>query len=170
MEVLTQVSVKDLRGADVFNGISDDGLEKIAKLCKQHAYEAGEYCAVQGEKVSQLLIVNGGKFASEMKIGAAPYTYTVTIATLTKGRVGAWSAVVPPHVLTGSLKCIDGGPVISMPASDLQRIFEEDPTIERVVMKNLAFIIGSRLRDSHAQLERLIAEVIKQGKPENRGG
>jgi len=60
--------------------------------------------------------------------------------------------------------------VISMPASDLQRIFEEDPTIERVVMKNLAFIIGSRLRDSHAQLERLIAEVIKQGKPENRGG
>jgi len=170
MEALAQVSIKDLRGVDVFNGISDNGLDKIVKLCKQHVYEAGEYCAVQGEKASQLLIVSGGKFASEMRVGAAPHTYTVTIATLTKGRVGAWSAVVPPYVLTGSLKCVERAPIISIEASDLQRTFEEDPSIERIVMKNLACIIGSRLRDSHAQLERLIAEVIKQGKPENRGG
>ncbi len=170
MEAVAQVSIKDLRGVDVFNGISNGGLEKIAKLCKQRVHEAGEYCAVQGEKASELLIVNGGNVASEMRVGAAPCTYTITIATLTKGRVGAWSAVVPPHVLTGSLKCVERAPIIGIAASDLQRVFEEDPSIERIVMKNLAFIIGSRLRESHAQLERLIAEVIKQGKPENRGG
>ncbi len=170
MKTAEEVSIKDLRGVDVFAGLSDNDLQKIAKFCKQRVYEAGEYCVTQGEVADKLIIVNGGKVASEMRVGAAPYTYTVTIATLTKGRVGAWSAVVPPHVLTGSLKCIEGTPMISIAASDLQRIFEEDPSIERIVMKNLAFIIGSRLRDSHAQLERLIAEVIKQGKPENRGG
>lgn len=164
MEIAEQVSSKDLWGADVFAGLSDSSLEKIAKLCKQRVYEAGQYCVVQGEVADKLLIVNGGKVASEIQVHVPPNTYTVTITTLTKGRVAAWSALVPPHVLTGSIKCIERTPVISITASDLQRIFEEEPSIERIVMKNLAGIISSRLREIHIQLSRLIAEVIKQGK------
>jgi hypothetical protein len=46
--------------------------------------------------------------------------------------------------------------------SDLQRIFKEMPSIERVVMNNLATIISHRLRDTSSQLVRLVAEMIKQ--------
>lgn len=164
MKTTEQLSSKDLRGVDIFAGLSDNDLEKIVKLCSQRVYEAAEYCVVQGEVADKLLIVNGGKVASEMLINVPPHTLTVTITTLTKGRVGAWSALVPPHVLTGSMKCIERTPIISIVASDLQRIFKEHPSIECIVMKNLAGIIGSRLRESHTQLSCLIAEVIKQGK------
>ena len=46
--------------------------------------------------------------------------------------------------------------------SNLRRIFKRMPSIERVVMKNLATIIGHRLRDTRSQLVRLVAEMIKQ--------
>ena len=46
--------------------------------------------------------------------------------------------------------------------SNLQRIFKEMPSIEQVVMKNLAKIISHRLRDTRSQLVRLVAEMIKQ--------
>ena len=121
MEITEQVSSKDLRGADIFAGLSDDNLEQIAKSCKQHLYEAGEYCAVQGEMTDHLFIANGGKVAIEMRIHVAPHTHTVTIATLTKGSLCAWSALVPPHTLTASVKCVERTPILSIAASDMKR-------------------------------------------------
>ena len=165
MEITERVSSKDLRGTDIFAGLSDDTLEQIASSCKQRLYEVGGYCAVQGEITDHLFIVNGGKVAIEMQIHVAPHTHSVTITTLTKGSLCAWSALVPPHTLTASVKCIEKTPVlISIAASDLQRIFEKEPSIERTVMKNLAGVISSRCRDSHTQLVRLIVEVIKEGR------
>ena len=161
---MKQVSTKDLRGVDIFAGFSDDSLEQIANFCSHSVCEGGEYCAVQGEKIDQLLIVNGGKVAIEMRIEVAPHSHTVTIATLTKGGVCAWSALVPPNVLTASVKCVERAQIISIRASDLQHIFEERPSLGYTVMKNLAAVISSRLRESCTQLERLVAEVIKQGR------
>jgi len=164
MKTEEQLLASSLRDTDIFAGLSDNSLELIAKFCKQRVCQAGEYAAVQGEMIDQLLIVNGGKVAIEMRVDVPPHTHTVTIATLTKGNVCAWSALVPPHVLTASIKSTETTPMVSIAASDLRRIFEEEPSTERIVMKNLSGVISSRLRDSHTQLVRLIAEVIKQGK------
>ncbi len=84
--------------------------------------------------------------------------------TLGKGKTFAWSALVEPHVLTASVKCVEKAQVISIKASDLERVFKERPIIEVVVMKNLAGVISYRLRESRAQLLHLIAEMVKQGK------
>lgn len=163
MNTQEQISIKDLRGADIFAGLSDPNLEQIAEVCTQRTYQAGERCAVQGETTDEVRIVNGGKVAIEMRIEVTPYTQTVTIATLTKGNVFAWSALVEPHVLTASARCLERAQIICIKASDLEHVFKERPLIERVVFRNLATIISSRLRDSRNQLVRLIAEMIKQG-------
>ena len=164
MKTGERVSVAELQGTEIFAGLSDDNLELIAEWCSQCICEAGEYCAVMGDTTDELLIINWGKVAIEMQVEVAPYTHTVTITTLTKGRVCAWSAIVPPHVLTASIKCIERTQMISVRASDLQRVFEGRPSVESIVMKNLAQVISSRLRDSRIQLIRLVAEVMKQGK------
>jgi len=164
MNTEDQISIKDLQGVDVFAGLSGNELELIAKVCSQRTYQAGERCAVQGEIMDELRIVNEGKVAIEMRIEVTPYTQTLGIATLTRGNVFAWSALVEPHVLTASARCIKKAQIVCIKASDLQWIFKERPSIERVVMKNLATVISSRLRDSMTQLVRLVAEMIKQGK------
>lgn len=159
-----QVSIEALRGTDIFAGLSGHDLEQIAKVCVERTYQAGERCAVQGEETDELRIVNGGKVAIQLRIEAAPYTQTLTTTTLTRGNVLAWSALVEPHVQTASARCIGMAQVLCIKASDLQRIFKERPSIERVVMKNLATVISSRLRDSFTQLVRLVNEMIKQGR------
>ena len=166
MKMAGQVSIKDLKDADIFAGLSDSSLEEIARLCSQSVCQAGEYCAVQGETTDRLLIVNEGKVAIEMKVVAPSHTHTVTIATLPAGRVCAWSALVPPHLLTASVKCIESTQMISISATDLQRILEDSPLTGYAVIKNLAGIISSRLRESYTQLVSLICEVIKQGEVE----
>jgi CRP-like cAMP-binding protein len=159
-----QISIKDLQGVDIFAGLSIQELELIAKVCKQRTYPAGECCCVQGEVIDELRAVNGGKVTIEMRIEVAPYTQTLRVATPTKGNVFAWSALVEPHSLSASARCIERAQVICIKASDLQWIFKERPSIERVVMKNLATIISHKLRDARSQLVRLVAEMIKQGK------
>ncbi len=159
-----QTSIEDLRAVDIFAGLSAHDLEQMAKACIQRTYQPGERCAVQGETADELCIVNGGKVAIELRIEVAPYTQRLSTATLRRGNVFAWCALLEPHVLTCSARCIEKAQIICIKASDLQPIFKERPSLERVVMKNLVTIINSRLTDIETQLVCLVAEMIKQGR------
>ena len=163
MNTENQVTIKDLQGVDIFTGLSDNQLEPIVKVCSQRTYQAGERCAIQGEIIDELRIVNKGKVTIEMGIEVTPYTQILDIARLTSGNVFAWSALVEPRILTASVRCIKKAQIVCIKATDLQWIFKERPSIELVVMKNLATIISSRLRDSRTQLSLLVGEMIKQG-------
>ncbi len=164
MNTQEQLLIRSLRETDIFAGLSNYDLERIAGICDLRTYQAGERCAVQNQTADELGIVNEGKFAVEIRLEVVPYTQTLNVATLTKGNAFAWSALVEPHVLTASVRCIGEARAFHIKVSDLQRIFRESPSVERVVMKNLATIVSSRLRDSWSQLTRLVAEMIKQGK------
>jgi len=156
--------IKDLAETDIFAGLSSYHLEKIAEICTLRIYHAGEHCARQGTVTDELGIVDEGEFVVEIRIEVPPYTQTLNVATLTKGNVFAWSALVEPRVLTASIKCIGESRAYHIKASDLQRIFRESPSVEQVVMKNLAIVVSSRLRDSWRHMARLIAEMIKQAR------
>ena len=159
--------VKDLRGVDIFAGLSNYELEPIAEICRQRIYHAGELCAIQGETTDELRIVNAGKVAIELRIEVAPYTQTLRITTLTGGNAFAYcslSSLREPYEFIASGRCLGEAQIISIKASDLQRIFGERPSIERVVMRNMATVMCSRLKDSMTQLVCLVAEMIKQGK------
>ena len=172
VNTLEQALIKDLRAAEIFAGLydypglSDYELGEVAKICTLHTYQVGQHCAVQGKTTDELGIVREGKAAVEMRLEIVPYTQTITFATLLRGNVYAWSALVEPHVLTASVRCIDEVQTIQIAGSDLRHLFKERPSIQIVMMRNLAIVINSRLRDSRAQLVRLVSELIAQGKLE----
>lgn len=156
--------VKDLQGIDIFAGLSRYELEPIAGVCRQRIYRDSELCAIQGEATDELHIVNAGKVAIELRIEVAPYTQTLRITTLTGGNAFAYCSLREPCEFIASGRCLGEAQIISIKKSDLQRIFGERPSIERVMMTNLATVICSRLKDSMTQLLTLVAEMIKQGK------
>ncbi|MDH5696390.1 MAG: cyclic nucleotide-binding domain-containing protein [Dehalococcoidia bacterium] len=159
--------IKDLRGVDIFAGLSSYELAQIAGICSQRIYHAGELCAIQGEATDELRIINAGKVAVELRIEVAPYTQTLRITTLTGGNAFAYCSLKEseePYVFIASGRCLGEAQIISIKASDLQRIFRERPSIERVMMKNMVTVMCSRLKDSMTQLVCLVAEMIKQGK------
>lgn len=156
--------IKDLRSVDIFGGLSNYELEPIAEICRQRIYHAGELCAIQGETTDGLHIVNAGKVAIELRIEVAPYTQTLRITTLTGGNTFAYCSLREPCEFIASGRCLGEAQIISIKTSDLQRIFKERPSIERIMMKNLATVMCSRLKDNMTQLLCLVAEMIKQGK------
>lgn len=156
--------IKDLRGVDIFAGLSNYELEQIAGICRQRIYHAGELCAIQGETTDELRIVNAGKVAIELRIEVAPYTQTLRLATLTGGNAFAYCSLREPYEFIASGRCLGEAQIISIKASDLKRIFRERPSIERVMMRDMAAVMCSRLKDSMTQLVCLVAEMIKQGK------
>jgi CRP-like cAMP-binding protein len=154
---------EELSNVDILTGLHADEMEKLSKLCLLKSCAKGEYLGRVNEPTDELLIVDGGKVAIEMRIQVPPYNQKLTIATLTKGQVCAWSALVEPYVLTSSIKCVEPSEIIAIKASDLQKLFKENPRIELVITRNLPKVIASRLRDSHRQFMNLVAEMIKQG-------
>ncbi len=87
MNMQEQVSTRHLREVDIFAGLADHELEQIAKICRRRAYQADECCAVQGETTDELGIVNEGKVAIEIRLEVVPYTQTLSVTNLTRGRV-----------------------------------------------------------------------------------
>ena len=150
MNTQEQILIKDLRETDIFAGLSDHDLEQIAKACSQRTYQPGEHCAIEKDTTDELRIVNEGKVAIEMRVQYVPYAQMLGIGTLTRGNVLDWFALVEPHVLTAAARCTERTQIICIKASDLHRIFKERPSVERVVMKNLATIINLRLSECRA--------------------
>lgn len=164
MAVRDQVSIDELRGVDVFTGLADHELEQIARVCRRRTYQAGERCVVQGENAEEMGVITDGKATIEMRLEVVPYTQMLSMATLTRGNMFGWSALVEPHVFFASLRSTGNTQAILMKASDLQAVFRERPSVERIVMRNIATIMSTRLRDSWSQLTRLVAEMVKQGR------
>jgi hypothetical protein len=52
--------------------------------------------------------------------------------------------------------------MISIKDADLQHLLAERPQMEAMVMRNLAGIISSRLRDNRTQLKQLCVEILKE--------
>lgn len=163
MQPQTECKLQDLRDVEIFDGLDAENMEKIRAFCVPNNYDGGEYIGVQGEHTDELLIVNSGKVAIEMRIEVPPYKQKLMVANLTKGQVCSWSALVDPFILTASIRCVEPSKIISVDALDLQRAFHENSKIELVVMRNLTKVIANRLRDSQTQFMNLVAEMIKQG-------
>ncbi|MDD5289177.1 MAG: cyclic nucleotide-binding domain-containing protein [Dehalococcoidales bacterium] len=163
MKQIKECRIQDLQNVEIFAGLNVDEMEQVKKLCLHESYAGGEYIGTQGETTDELLIVNGGKVTIEMRIEVQPYTQKVTVATLSKGQICSWSALVEPYILTSSIKSVGPSEIIAIKAADLQRVFQKVPNIELVVMRNLTRVIARRLRDSHTQFLNLVAEMIKQG-------
>ena len=171
LKVTPSTLIGNLRETDIFAGLSDESLFKIAELCTLDNFDTGELCAIEGEKTEKVLIVNNGKVDINMKVTTGMFTHTLTVATskettatLTRGKICVWAGLIPPHLLTASVKCDEATQIINLTASDLKNLFLENPKIGCAIMENLTVVMNSRLRASQKKLVRLIAELIKQSK------
>lgn len=146
------VSVEVLNKVDLFKGLNNEELEKIARICQEHTFEEGQLCVSEGSKAADLYILQKGKVAIELEIRYSGRRVKAAIATLGPGRIFGWSALVEPHILTASASCEEKAKVIAIKGADLLDLFQKDNHIGYVVMKNLAAVIGLRLTRTRQRL------------------
>ena len=152
------LSVESLRKIDLFNGLTDEELIEVGKLCSEHYHGSGELCVSEGDRVDYVHFVKKGKVTVEIQIPKSSLEDKIIVDTLGDGEIFAWSALVT-STLTASVRAVEPTEVLDVKAADLLALCEKKPRIGYVIMKNLTFVINSRLTKSRAKLSAAYREL-----------
>jgi len=148
------ITIQALSKFPVFEGLTDDELERIAALCREEVCEAGTTVHEEGAVAEYLYIVQDGEVTLELELELQPYASPrrTTIEVVTKGGAFGWSALVEPYTRTLSSECTERTKLIILKGSDLLDLLDSEPHIGYKVMTAIAKIVGSRLRDTRQTL------------------
>lgn len=146
-----------LKRAEIFLGLEDDDLNKIAALpsCREVSYQPDDIIFRMGDDAKFLYVLEEGQIdlVIEVVAKAKAAGRQVVISTIYKGGFFGWSALVRPHFYVMSAICQKPSLVVVISGAELTSLFEKDNRIGYKVMRSLSHIIGTRLR----YLEQVLA-------------
>jgi CRP-like cAMP-binding protein len=143
--------IQMLKRSEVFMGLDDDDLQKIADLpsWQRCTFKEDERIFYEKDKATHFYILEEGEiklFVTLHNKRTGEMTQ-VPVDTITKGDVFGWSSLVSPHTLTMTAVCIKQSIVLSVASDELANLMNENSALGYEVMKGLVRIISSRLRD-----------------------
>lgn len=158
------VSPELIRRYPFFAGLNPGQIKLLAEVAEDVSVEAGYYFFHEGETLSCFCIALEGAIAVVFELPARGVehklsdqfsrrlqTEDVVISTVGPGEVFGWSALVPPHKATASVKTTTAARVIRFHADRLLGAFEEDCALGYLMMQKVAQVVRDRLRDTHIQ-------------------
>jgi CRP-like cAMP-binding protein len=145
------VSVQMLRDSDLFGKLSDEKLEQIARLCQEEAYPGRAAILQEDEEAKTLYVLQDGLVTIRIRAAGQEGGLMVD-AVNDRGKTFGWSALIEPRQYTASAVCLSEVKVLAIDGAELMKLLEEDPQLGFMVMKKVAGIISSRLRNTRSQL------------------
>jgi len=161
-EVLDMVTAKEIKGFNLFSGLEDPDLARIAALCTRHRYPANTVIFDPNTAAEDIYFLEGGNDVVQIEIPIQDHDSRITIHTLHKGEVFGFAALGPPHSKTAAARCLEQADVITLKGKELADLLEEDNRIGYQVMKNLSGIISSRLAYTTVVFRREIQRLNKR--------
>ena len=145
--------IEVLAVSELFKGLSDEELEKVAALSREEVYGAWTVIFTEGSVAENFYILDEGKVALDMSLTPTPGVgRRVTVDTMNRGQSFGWSAVGGTPVYTMSARCLGPVKVIAIDGKRLQSLLDENPYLGYRVMARLAALISSRLKQMRMTL------------------
>ncbi|HEY64928.1 MAG TPA: Crp/Fnr family transcriptional regulator [Caldilineae bacterium] len=143
------VSPELIRRYPYFAGLSMDQIVTLAKVADEQKVEAGHYFFHEGDELCCFYLVLEGAVAVVIEM---PDGQEAVISTAGPGEVFAWSALVPPHTATASVKAMTPCHVVAFDCRELRKAFEEDCRFGYLMMVKAAQVIRDRLVATRLQV------------------
>ena len=142
---------KTLKRAEVFLGLDDSDLSKIAALpsCREEAYQPEEVIFRAGDEARYLYVLKEGQVDLVMDVPteSGQAATKVVVDRITTGGFFGWSSLVEPHFYVMSAICEEPSRVVIISGAELMALFDREYYIGYKVFQSLSRIIGTRLRD-----------------------
>jgi len=156
--VATDTKKEILKKAELFWGLSDAQIDKIAEICREKSYEAGARLFSAGDGAHNLYIIEEGKVALEMEIRIGQRTRKqATIAVLSKGQVVGWPALSKRPFCTMSAIATEDSKLIVLSREQFLRLCDEDGDLCRKVYYELAHLVNDRLENTRRTLAHVLS-------------
>ena len=149
------VSVKRLKETELLCDLTTAELEAISQIFEVRTYEAGDTIFKEGDESTEIFIVDEGQV--EYVIEPIP-DQPLIVDTMTKNQLFGWSAMVPPHRRTATIKATKKTRVFVARASDLRRIYQANPHIYDEIMEKIVRIVDDRLGKTRRALVQAFYE------------
>jgi len=163
MTATTQLnSIKEaLRASEIFQGMTDEELDKLLPLCQEQLYEAGADMFCEGAQCNFVQTIKSGKVALETELAISRRgAERATIDVLSEGSSFCWSALMEPHILTSSGRCLEKTEILALDGEKLKALLDENPQMGYKVANNLVKVVASRLQHTKHTMEHILSVIF----------
>ncbi len=144
-----------LASTEVCQGMTPEELAKVLELCVADRRNEGEMVHGEGGKAKDLFLLSQGEVHLRFQLPGRDSSEAMNISVIKPGALFGWSALVPPRRYTLAALCASPScRFLRADGHELERLFELEPHIGYMFMKNLAVIVGSRLRAMREELAK----------------
>jgi CRP-like cAMP-binding protein len=133
-----------LKGVELFAGLSDAQLRRLAAISRPVRYKDSEIIFAQGDEGDQLYIIREGQV--EVTIGDDPETARSAVY-LGRGQIFGEMALIDYGKRSATIRCVSNDAIIdTIKREDFNQLCAADTAIGYMVMRNLASDISFKLR------------------------
>ncbi len=152
-------TVQILRASNIFEGLSEEVLSKIATFSHEETYEPGKVIFTEGDIAKKLYIIKEGKVALDANLSTRPGSVKRgTIEVVLPGEAFGWSAIFRSH-LTMSARALPRTKTIAVDGEALQSLLAQDTATSSVVMGRVVNIVYSRLTHTRTTMAHFLSVV-----------
>ena len=147
-----------LATSQLFEGLTDDELDKIVALCWEQVYEQGTILFSEGDEAKELYVVQGGRVVLEitLHIGSGSGRRG-TADVISEGAVFGCPALCEPRDCVNSARCIEKTRVLVFNGEELCNFFKKNPHTGYKVVQRLAKTMVSRFQHAASMLANILS-------------
>lgn len=143
-----------LAASELFKGLTDEELDKVAALGRMEVYEKGAPLFVEGAAAENFFIVELGRVALNIGIySGAGVNKEVTVETIKNGQSCGFSAVKGAPVYALSAKAVEPVRVIAIDGKRLYDVLKENPVMGYRVMSRMVASLSATLRNVRSTIQ-----------------
>jgi len=134
-----------LRKIELFNGLSEDELRRLASICNERRLERGEVITTQGVRGDELFIVTEGLV--EVLITEGKKDSHKIIVNLGEGQLVGEMSLVDKGPRSATVRAITDSTVVQVIRRDqFEALCEENTHTGFIVMRNIATDLSFKIR------------------------
>jgi len=139
-------TVELLKGVDIFEGLTEQELRRVAAICREAKYAKGQIVTSQGEEGDEMFIVRDGLV--EVTVGEAGEGPR-TVVNLGTGQVVGEMALVDRGPRSATVRCVTDATQNVIERDAFEKLCQSSAQIGMVVYRNLAADLSFKLRHRH---------------------
>lgn len=155
-----------LSSVEMCQGLTVEELARLTACCRLDTAQQDERIGLEGEMADDLFFLKEGQVELRFEMPGRETSQDMTISRVGPGAAFGWSALVPPHRYTLSTYC--ASPRCSfyrLGRDELTDLFERDPRIGYIMMRNLTRVIAKRFNALQEDLAKALGQDIMERRP-----
>ncbi|MCX7765236.1 MAG: Crp/Fnr family transcriptional regulator [Candidatus Sumerlaeia bacterium] len=146
--------VKILANLPVFSNLTKPELYRIAEICTEKIFRAGEVIFLDSSPGTDMYVVLSGKVA--IKLESITPSCEIGLSTVTPGEVFGEFSLLDHEPRSATATAIEDTHTLVVNGEQMRQLFEEQSHIGFVVLRNLVNTICAKIRRTNKKLLNLI--------------